>query len=244
MPELLNLPVRNVVVEWRFASQLVVYSKMDQVGIAFAKDYPDWQRSPLTLEIRNQQQLRRFFMSYRRCFFEAISPADGNVAVELDRAHKLFEKFATEVGITELERFALRQWVAIEDKRAFPELVRAFTKNFHPKDNVLFDSLKGEILDISYVVDVKSNEGWKYNLRAGPMERDQWFQFVPHDLQLFGTEAAFNTYKEAFPNQFLYLDIDSFREKVPMSDMKTVTDKFRRSTDEVLRSIHQYSLRG
>lgn len=238
------LPVKNVVVEWRFDPSLAIYSKMDQLGMELADQYPDWQRSPLTLEIRNKERQRRFFMSHRRCFFDVIGPSDNNVSAELDKAHKLFERLAHETKVSVVRRLGLRQWVAVHKDQSFQDLVRRAVQKFHPHDTEISALLRGEIKDIGYVVDMTTPAGWKYNLRAGPMEKGQWFGIVPHEEQLFKDGEQFAAYKQSFPAQFFYTDIDCYSEDVPRSDVRQLIDTMSRTAHDIARDLNRYFDKG
>src|SRR5690606_7921582 len=106
------LPVKNLIVEWRYQPQLGFYSKMDGVGLHFHDEFPDWQRSALSLEILNKTANRRFFMAYRRAFYDVVGIADHSVRTELEVARPLFERLGDQLGIERLDRIGFRQWAA------------------------------------------------------------------------------------------------------------------------------------
>ena len=60
--------LRKLVVELRYKPELGFYSKMDAVGANLSDDFPHWQRSPLTVEVRNRKKHRRVFLGHQRCF--------------------------------------------------------------------------------------------------------------------------------------------------------------------------------
>lgn len=240
MPSPLALPVKNLVIEWRFTPQLAMYSTMDKIGLHFADDFPDWQRSPLTLELRDKTRWRRFFMSHRRCFFDVVSPSDTGLSAEFDKAHALFDRTADELDLREIERLGFRQWFAFPCEDEFESLVRRFTGKFHSQDQSLKDLLQAEFVDIGYVVDMKTADGWKYNLRAGPMKKEQWFSIVPHERQVLKTQSSFDEYESNFPSQFLYVDIDCYSESLPRSEARTLIDKMRRKSHEIAKNLSQY----
>jgi hypothetical protein len=234
------VPVKNLVIEWRYKPNLAVYAKMDQVGIEFAEDYPDWQRSPLTLEIRNKKSKRRFFMSYRRCFFEVIEPTDKNVAGELDRAGRLFGQFSRVTEITQLDRVGIRQWAAFDREEPFNEIVRQANKRFQPQDERFVKLLRGNVVDVGYVADVQTETGWNYRLHVGPMEKSQWFEVVPHEEQMFSSKDEFTKYRGTFPDRFLFVDIDCFKEHVALSDLSTLVSDIRVTSSDIMSDLHRH----
>lgn len=235
-----NLPVRNFVVEWRYAANLGVYSKMDGLGIEVADEYPDWYRTPLTLELANKKSRRRFFMSFRRCFYDVIRPEDGVVASELDRATKIFDRFRDGLKITRIERVGIRQWLAFESDEKLADLVRRAADKFHPSHEELHRAISGEIEDIGYSVDIGHPAGWKFSLRAGPMEKSQWFDVVPHEMRLFGGPAELLQFKEEFPERFLYVDIDCHKEDVLTKDSLDFVREAQTTAGEVAMAIYKF----
>ncbi len=236
----LLLPIKNLVVEWRYEPRLALYSKMDQIGLDFAEDYPDWERTALTLEIRNKKHRRRFFMSYRRSFFDAIISAGSDASTELDQAAKLFERLSNNLEIHTPKRIGIRQWAAFKSEDPFSELVRRATKKFHPTSDSLNQLLRGTIRDIGYVADITTDQGWKYGLRAGPMERDQWFQLVPHEQGLFESPQELTTYREEFCERLFYIDLDCFKEDVPPSDLTSFISVIRSTSRDIISDFYKY----
>jgi len=60
-----TFPVRHLIAELRYTPTLGFYSAMDKIGIALGEHYPDWERSPLTLEVRDKNHRRRCYLSQR-----------------------------------------------------------------------------------------------------------------------------------------------------------------------------------
>ena len=72
MPVMLpTLPLKKLVVEVRYKPELAFYNMMDAVGTELADHYPDWVRSPLTVEVRNKKKHQRVFLSHHATFYEA-----------------------------------------------------------------------------------------------------------------------------------------------------------------------------
>jgi len=235
-----TLPVKNVAIEWRYAPNLAVYAKMDQIGIDFEESYPDWNRSPLTLELSNKKFHRRFFMSYRRCFFEVVGPKDKVVAPEIDRAKRVFDRFRQDLGIQRVQRIGLRQWFAFGSAETLADLVKRARDRFHPVNSALGQAIEGEVEDLGYVVDVVHPAGWKYSLRAGPMEKSQWFDIVPHEPRLFSGQEDLVEYREQFPERFLYVDIDCHREEVAVGDSVEFLSAAAATAGNICMGIYNY----
>ncbi len=236
----LFVPVKNVVIEWRYKPNLAVYTRMDQVGIDFADKYPDWRRSPLSLELRNKKAKRRFFISYQRCFYEVVGPADNDVAAELERANKLFDRIRHDLAVSELERVGIRQWAAFERGEPFNEMVRRANRKFQPQDPRFTELLQGQVIDVGYVADVRTEQGWKYSLRVGPMEKAQWFKTVPHEEEMFSGQEEFAEYQGGFPDRFLYIDFDCFQEDVAVSDLPALVSAICGVSRDTMSDLHRY----
>jgi hypothetical protein len=236
---LTQLPVRTFVVEWRFAPNLLFYSKMDEVGLHFVELYPDWKRTALALEIRSTKHRRRVFMSYRRAFFEVIDPADNDLSAELERAFKVFDRLSSVLGISRLERLGIRHFAAFPKEAEFASLVARFRRKFHAA-STLDPILAGNASDAGFSVIVKMPQGWQYQLTAGPMERSQWFDIVPSDPELFSGPEEFLKYRDDFTKRFLYLDIDCSKTDVVKSDLLTLPKEMVSTTQTVLLGLDNY----
>lgn len=233
----LDVPVRNLAIEWRYEHSLAIYSSMDQVGIAFKDSYPDWQRTALTLELRDKKHRRRFYMSFNRCFFHTANPDDATI--ELDKAVPLFDLLAQKMDIKTVKRIGLRQWSAFPRQESLKELVQLTARRFQPTSEKLLDLLQGTVEDVSYVTEATHVSGWKYNLRLGPMEKKQWFEIVEFEGGAFEPKAA-EEFKESFPEVFLYIDMDASKEDVPYSETKILLQSMREGSHKVMRGLHDY----
>src|SRR4051794_21343867 len=102
----------HVVLEMRYDPALAFYPVMDKIGLELADDYPDWERSPLTLEIRNKKAKRRCFLSYQRSFYESLR--SSGPSAEIGHATTFFDKVHHEVKFTKVRRIGMRQWLAVQ----------------------------------------------------------------------------------------------------------------------------------
>jgi hypothetical protein len=178
-----QIPLKKFVLEWRYKPNLAFYNLMDELGAEFISQFPDWQRTPLALEVRNLKKHRRALFSVDRCFYERDEPDE--LTMNIDAAKAVFEKSCKKLKIQNLSRVGLRQWFAYSVPETFETLVKLIAKRFLSNDSRLQALLGGECRDLAYNVDLNDASGWKYNIRLGPMEKTQWFQAIPHDPQIY-----------------------------------------------------------
>jgi hypothetical protein len=236
---LVKLPLKKLVVELRYKAELSFYSKMDGFGVELAEDFPDWERSPLTLEVRNRKKHRRLFLSVSRSFLDVDdADAEGDFAY----AEKLWKKVGPRLDVKQFKRLGVRQWFTADLEKPFALMVDEFAERFLSKDAALRDIVSDKIKDVAYVVDYQVAEGWQYHLRLGPMTRSQWFMSVGHDPNSFEQDddaaETFEKFRKSFPEQFLYIDIDCYQDDLP-ADMlgKFLTGVRRRSHDLATKLI-------
>ena len=98
----------------------------------------------------------------------------------------------------------------------------------------------GKLFDLSYIADVITDNGWKYNLRLGPMERRQWFQIIPYERAIFAAEDELVKYKESFGERMLFIDLDSFQEEMPWADVPQFLDSVRAFSTDLMSKMVQY----
>jgi hypothetical protein len=235
-----NLPLKKLVVELRYKADLGFYSKMDAVGVELADDFPDWERSPLTLEIRNKKKHRRLFTSVKRAFFDVDG---GSPDSEFIFVEKLLRKVCAKLEVKQLSRSGIRQWFTADLGKPFALMVDEFSERFLPRGDYLKSILTDKTKDVGYVVDFETDEGLRYNLRMGPMLKSQWFSTVAHELNAFeqSEEESANTFanfQASFPEQFLFIDIDSYQEDQPADKLdRFLSSAHRRSHDLVSKLI-------
>ncbi len=224
--------------EMRYAPTLVFYGVMDKIGLEEADHYPDWERSPLTLELRDKKHHRRCFLSSSRAFFEAVW--FSSATKEYECARKIFERVHHEVKFTKIHRVGIRQWASVKLEDPFSQLVKLFAKKFHPANKKLDGILRGTIDDLSYVADVTTANGWKYHLRLGPMQQSQWFELIPYEPGLFESAEEFTTFKNSFGERMLFVDLDIYREDITYADLPPFLDAVRTFSGEMVAGFVQY----
>lgn len=237
-----TFPLKKLVVELRYKADLGFYGKMDAVGVELADEFPDWERSSLTLEVRNKKKHRRLFMSVKRAFFEVD---DCYSDVEFPFVAKLLGRLCARVEVKELARLGVRQWFAADLGKPFALMVDEFSDRFLARNGSLDSILSDKIKDVAYVVDFESDEGLRYNLRMGPMLKAQWFSTIAHDSNMFEQSEEENAktlanFRASFPEQFLFVDIDSYREDQPADKLENILFNARRRTYEVVSKLIEF----
>ena len=97
-------------------------------------------------------------------------------------------------------------------------MVDEFAARFLSNGEGLATILTDRMSDILFVRDCETSDGWKYRLAVSPMTKEQWFQTVGYEQNLFeGPEeeestATFDDFGSTLPETFLFLDIDCFQE--------------------------------
>jgi hypothetical protein len=91
-----------------------------------------------------------------------------------------------------------------------------------------------------YHVEVAHNDGWKFNLRLGPMLKAQWFEAVSHEEAAFSDSEAYNLYKEEMPETFLFIDLDGWNVEVPNSDSNQLIRRIAETSRGIFSSIQSF----
>ncbi len=239
-----TLPLKKLVMELRYKPDLGFYGKMDSVGMQMEDQFPDWERSALTVEVRNKKRHRRVFLSHNRCFYEADDPdADS----EFQYAASLLKKVCEGLSVGTLLRVGVRQWFAADLNKPFALMVDEIGKRFLLQSEELSGILPDKSHDLAYTVIYETPEGWKYHLRLGPMVKKEWFQYIYHEPMLFETpdegEKTFAKFRESIPDQFLFFDIDSHREDYPAQKLDEFLTAVRRKTHDVVAKLIDFCKR-
>jgi hypothetical protein len=236
----LQLPLKKLVVEVRYKPNLRFFGQMDAVGLELTDEFPDWERSPLTVEVRNKKKHRRLYLASKRAFCDI----DGaNPSTDFTQLEKLLTKVCTKLDVKTFGRIGMRQWFAADIEKAFALMVDEFVARFLVRNDELNAVFTDKTTDVAYVVDCVTNDGWKYNLRMGPMVKSQWFSTVAHESSMFEQSdddggETFAKFQAGFPQHFLYIDIDCFHEEQDRHKLgEFLTSARRRSQDLVSKLI-------
>ena len=233
-----KLPLKKLVIELRYKPDLGFYGKMDSAGSVLNDDFPDWERSPLTVEVRNQEHHRRVFLANDRCFFEADDPDPDTV---FEWAGNRLKKVCEKLGVETFARVGVRQLFAADLNKTFALMVDEMAQRFLVRNDQLAAFLPDKTHDLAYTVVYKTPDDWKYHLRIGPMEKKQWLQTVYHEPNLFeqnedGSHTLVEFWK-SLPEQFLYVDIDSYREDQSAKKMDEFLTTVRRKTHDLVEKL-------
>jgi hypothetical protein len=231
-------PAKHLVVEMRYAASLAFYGIMDKIGISLADGHSDWERTALSLEVRDAKRHRRCFLAHSRSFYESVDfPVEEP---EFEQAFKLFDKLHHELKFTTVQRIGIRQWVSVPATESFAQLVKKVVEKLHLRSDRIDQILRGKVEDIGYVADVRTDVGWKYHLRLGPMERKQWFETILYTPALFSSPEDFKKYQDSLPERMYFLDLDGFREEFPFSDLPSLLASIRQGSSDILADLIAY----
>ncbi len=235
------VPLKKLVVELRYKADLGFYGRMDTIGLELAGEFDDWERSPLTLEIRNRKKHRRLYLSVKRTFLD-VDAADPDS--EFGQTEKLLGKVCRKLEVKEFRRIGVRQWFAADLNKPFALMVDEISERFLPCRPDLGGILTDKTKDVAYVVDYETSEGWRYNLRMGPMMKSQWLLMVAHEPNNFeqGTEAteSFEKFQQSFSEQFLYIDIDCYKADQPADNLDKFLTSVRRRSQDLAAKLIEY----
>jgi hypothetical protein len=181
-------------------------------------------------------------LSVKRAFYE-VDGADADA--EFTFAVKLLEKTSNRLGVKNVTRFGVRQWFAADLDKPFALMVDQFAERFHVRSGDVAGILTDKVSDVGYVADFKTNDGWDYHLRLGPMMKSQWFSIIPYEVNQFessdeSSAETFEKYRASFPEQFLFLDVDCFQEDQPVERLEKFLTTTRRRSHEIVSKIIEY----
>jgi hypothetical protein len=238
-----DIPPEKLVAEWRYKPTLRFYPQLDQLGQEFLDQYPDWERTALTLEVRNIRRHRRVHFAFGRCFYEA----DGKVDLynEFNTIGNTIGRTCERIGIDRIERIGIRQFFAIDFELSFAALMDKVHAKLFVQDERLTAALGAAVKDVGYVAEMESDDGFKYHLRLGPMLKRQWMEMVPLDPDNFErpvTEesATFKKYASLIPDQFLYIDFDCARIGCTVAEAKECVAHAKRRAQDLANSLSAY----
>lgn len=234
---------KKYVVELRYEAKLSFYPAMDPMGEELAREFPGWERSPLTLELRSPKEHRRLFLSHLRTFFEQDAIRDLD-QVE-DRAKTYLEKVARHFSFNDFQRIGNRYWFIHSVDKTFPALTETLFDKLFSANNSFRGLFPGIKSDIGYVAYFEHPDGWKYNVRIGPMRRSEWFEKVIHEPDIFNSidvqdGLTLDAYRQSFPEQFIYFDIDCYKQQVTKDDVAALLSGWRRFATTAAGALFAY----
>lgn len=207
--------LQKLVVEWRYNPSFGFFSQMDKAGASFVERFPHWSRAPQQLVMNDKKKHRQLVLSHSRSHYASDGPIDYSGEVEF--AQNVIDEASKKLNINLFARMGIRLWHVAKEESSFESFVERLNSRFLHRSNALEEILDGDVEDIAYVVDVRRRNGWKYNIRVGPMKREQWFEVVRHSADSFETDTdgeTFQKFRESLPEQFVFVDVDASKEKV------------------------------
>ena len=111
---------KRLVIDLRYRPTLRVYAHMDSIGVHFAKDFPDWERSALALEIRNRKTHRRLIVTHRQTVYDSLSPTADTAEFELVK--EAVNLTCKRLDFQQFERFAICAWFVTASKQQLGDL--------------------------------------------------------------------------------------------------------------------------
>ena len=86
----------------RFKPAIVVYNRMDVVAISLSESFPDWERTALAIELRNNDFHRRIQIDFRNCIYVCDDPVDIQAEIRLGvEAMALYHYFPNKAALLE-----------------------------------------------------------------------------------------------------------------------------------------------
>jgi hypothetical protein len=241
-PSIGSASLKKFVIEVRYKPTLRAYDGMDRVGLALSQEFPDWQRGPLALEIRNKKDHRRLVVTHNKSFFDCVGP--DSEAEDVEIARKSIKTVCDKIDIVKFERFGFRCWfaAAVVAPRDYESFARLIYRKFCTPLSDLRAFSKYTLKDSGYTVDVSRDE-WTYGVRVGPMTKDDWFSSVHHERQAFEMDsdgATFEKYADTLPDVLVFFDVDIWREGIPYIDADRALGRQSRRAREIVDGLLEY----
>lgn len=239
---LTTLPLKKLVIELRYKARLDFYGKMDSVGLKLSNEYKDWERSALTLDIRQKEKHRRIFMATKRTFFESDSQNDREV---IEHATRRLESVGKMLELESIERFGVRQFFVVDLKKSFASTADIFAEKFLVSRGSLDPILgKDVIVDSGITLECKTDDAVSYMVRTGPMEKEQWFRIIQYERGIFASSTesgeTFEQYQDSFPESFCFLDIDCFTEDTSFGELESFMTKSTSRTRQMVSNFYDF----
>ena len=193
---------------------------MDSLGIALAANFPEWNRGPVNLELRNKAKHQRLIVNHRQVAFEYDSPGTEDERVEITTA--VMKAYESRIGFPKFARFSVHGFFAAATQESFATLCETSRKK------ICYGASRYP--SFSWDGDEDDGRQLRRHFRYGkleicgsprPMERDQWFQLVFYDMgsyDLFNVAGSFVKSVEAMPERFLFIDIDASQDGIAFQD--------------------------
>jgi hypothetical protein len=210
--------LRKLIVDQQYEPSLQIFSCMDSVGIALASSFPEWNRGPSNLELFNRTKHQRLVVNHRQVAFEADSPGTEDERVEIITA--VMKASESGIGFPKFARFSVHGFFVAATQESLASLCERVERNFLTAASSIPAFQGAKMTDVSYVISFET-ENWKYAVRLGPMDRNQWFQSLFYDMRiydLFEVAGSFVKFVQTMPERFLFIDIEAFQDGIAFQD--------------------------
>ncbi len=146
--------------------------------------------------------------------YDSLSPTADTAEFELVK--EAVNLTCKRLDFQQFERFAIRAWFVTASKQQLGDLAQRVCQKFYRPFPEAGIPKAYRAKDVTYTVDFV-RDGWIYAVRLGPMEKDQWFQYVYHERKVFEDAShgeTFDKYAQAMPDHFIYADVDVSCENI------------------------------
>lgn len=201
-----------------FKPCLSVYTRMDSIGTALLHEFPDWNRTALSLELRNYNNRRLFRMAHNHCFFERDNPDD--LSSELEFAGKVMDSALRKFEVNKISKAGVLHLFAAAQELSFEDVVVRFDNKFHASFSSLSPFDDSTLVDTAYVVNVRDRDDktWTRNIQSGPMSRHEYFDRYPATVKLnLQSSSDLEALHSTIPEVFLFTLIDATCEDIERS---------------------------
>ncbi|OHB70230.1 MAG: hypothetical protein A2V70_13820 [Planctomycetes bacterium RBG_13_63_9] len=235
-----QVELKKLVIQFRYKPTLKVFTRMDDIGLSLEKDYPDWVRNPLALELRNRQKHRRLVIQHTQSGFDCDGPQDPSA--ELEVARRSLKKVSDGLALSRFARFGMRSKFVVPSEDEFEDLVASVHQRFcAPIAGIpAFEGMT--LADTAFVVNVARKE-WTYNINLGPMSSEQWFTLVRYNRDAFQDEPdgeTFEKFRRTIPERFIFVDVDVSRTDVSTDEVLRVFQANYKRSAELARGLIEY----
>jgi hypothetical protein len=200
--------IQKLMMRFGYKPNLAVYTRMDAVAATMTDEFPQWERSALSLDLRNPELHQRFQILFNYCYFSCDEPSNPTESVAM--ANRLMDFALKKFEIGKLERVGVAYFSIVEDKRSFRDLVLACDKAFHvPLATIpAFDDC--HLADTAYIVSAKERDTkWSRTVQVGPMIKSEFLAKFPFEIPLYDLEQKpLKAFQDAIPETFMFVSSD------------------------------------
>ena len=220
---------------WSYQNSLKFLVDRQRLVEKFLSQYPNffWGYSENGLLWNDHQELRQFYFSHCHSVFTAY--ADEMQCSQQDSRDSLRDAFRK--NIEDFFSFINENYIEDKTEKVYSifdyaclhnhekdAALKIILENFVAKDERYLDSIFGDnitLRDLAIHMDVVMSDGkTNCNITVGPMTRDKWFSERWHSIKKeeFSDQEAFEKFKKSFKDNFFFVRVYSFKEKVELQD--------------------------